>query len=97
MANPLYQPWISVGEKLGNLVGCLHESISDVSIVSSGGVLTSATKLLIAAVSYGVAKGLKLDANIINGTSLLKETGIEVCDYVFSAQVIDCKLFVLKF
>ena len=78
MSNPVYQHWIELGEKLGVIVSTLHENIKTFKIVYTGEVLQSASKLLVAALSLGVARGRKMDANLISACSVLKENVIEV-------------------
>lgn len=80
MGNPLYQPWVKLAEKLGVLVSTLHNTLKEVTIVHTGNALSSITRLLSAAVCFGMAKGLKLEANMINGYSLIKGKGIEVAN-----------------
>jgi len=78
LANPEYKPWIEAAEKLGKLFASFNKDIEKVSIITHGNCLSSATRLLSASFSCGIAKIMDPSANIINSVSILKDKSIQV-------------------
>ena len=90
--NPVYKPWIELAEKLGKIVGSLHEQLPDINLVTSGSCLATVSRLMATAFSCGLAKTRNPRANLINANALLKDLSL-----VVSFQTLCCQLLILNF
>lgn len=74
-SNPAYTPWIAVAENLGKLFNSSH---TQVNLFTNYESTCGVAKLMAAAFSLGIVMRENPSANLINATSLLKKTGVQV-------------------
>ena len=73
--------WNKLAEKLGIVVGSLHEKLTDINLVITGSCVDS--KLMVTSFCYGVIKTRSSDADLINADERLKDHGIAVCIFSY--------------